>query len=442
MGELLLIAYVIFLLIIVMIYRKNLFHPIPILYAYWFITFPFKYFFYEYYPEYAVGGYINDIEIRNEALAWSLAYITVVLVFYPFLVLVFNRKKPVNRPSSLISVQAVKVVWIISGTIFISFNMEKIISGDIVAYLSNRNETYSGDGFFKVFGSTFFFMSTVAMLASAYINFYKKQTPSALKKMHLWTVVAIFVGILFLILEMVRGKLLIIISAIFFLRHFYIKRMSIMTISSCALAAIFIIGALSQVKYVLVTGTFFSIGEFGILDRVIGGVLVSFDSMDHLNQVILKKTDIVVSETLIQPFLDPVIANVPRVIWEGKPTSLGGISLQEYIYPELTTESGVVKSYYSVSAVGEALLLGGWVGIIIFGFYLAVVLKIFSRSGSMDPVSIMFTIVLVMSLFNVCRAGIFGLNSVLMNFLLFWVFYSFIKMFLLSFRGSPKEVTA
>jgi len=436
-GSLLLIAYIVLLLLIMATYKKNLFHPVPVLYAYWFITFPFKYYLYEKFPEYAVGGYINDVTIRNEALAWSFAYITVVISFYFFLGFVFKRRKTGGRPGSLM---AIKAIWLMSGAIFLSFNIEKIVTGDIVNYLSNRNETYSGDGFFKVFGSTFFFMSTVAILASAYVKYHKEKSSSALRNINVWIAIAIVVGITFLILEMVRGKLLIIIFSIFFLRHLYIKRMGLVTIASCALGAIFLIGMLSQVKYLLVTGQFFSFGESGIFNRLVGGVLVSFDSMDHLNQVILKSSQFNVSETLLQPFLDPVVANMPRILWEGKPTSLGGVALQEYIYPGLTTESGVVKSYYSVSAVGEALLLGGWFGILIYGFYLAFILRVFSRSGTMNPVSIMFTIILVMSLFNVCRAGIFGLNSVLMNFFLFWVVYVVLKTFLSSFRGSTTKV--
>ena len=145
---------------------------------------------------------------------------------------------------------------------------------------------------------------------------------------------------------------------------------------------------------------------------------MSFDSFDHLNQVITIMP-IEVSESIFQPFLDPLIANVPRAIWNEKPVELGGLALQRYIYPDLYNENGVVSSYYSASGVGEAILLGGLSGVIFYSFYVGWLLSVIARLSDNNAVGMVIYIVAVGNLFNVARAGVYSLNSVMINFIFF-----------------------
>jgi len=61
-------------------------------------------------------------------------------------------------------------------------------------------------------------------------------------------------------------------------------------------------------------------------------------------------------------------------------TSWGGVALRSILYSRAhLPKSGVVKSYYSVSAVGESLLLVVGLASSFYGFYLAVISKSFFK---------------------------------------------------------------
>ena len=129
-------------------YRSNYFHPIPFFTIYWLITFPFKYILYESYESYIVGYYIDD-SIRTVSLGWSLLYYLCILVSYS----IFERKRPVYFPMiNQHNGKNLMILWCVGLLVFLSLNIPLMMSGNIAFYLSNRVETYSGHGFYKVFG--------------------------------------------------------------------------------------------------------------------------------------------------------------------------------------------------------------------------------------------------------------------------------------------------
>jgi len=414
MKEIYLLIYIALGVFVAYRYRRNYFHPVPFITAYWLITFPFKFIVYEDYADYVVGGYVES-DLRTDSLGWSLSYYTIMLASY----FLFARRRKFNLPLfNRISERKLKILFFIGLFIFLTLNIPLLISGDIVIYLSNRTESYFGDGFYKVFGSNLLFLSTLAILFQRSIVFRGDRTDINKKKLTSWVYVAIGIGLMFLVLEMVRGKLFIIILSILYIQHQYVRPIKLRKLILFALIGLIALGAASQIKYVLVQGQFFSKNETPFIERVIGGLLVSFDSFDHLNQVITIMP-IEVSESIFQPFLDPLIANVPRAIWNEKPVELGGLALQRYIYPDLYNENGVVSSYYSASGVGEAILLGGLSGVIFYSFYVGWLLSVIARLSDNNAVGMVIYIVAVGNLFNVARAGVYSLNSVMINFIFF-----------------------
>lgn len=409
-------AYIVGVSFVAWAFRQNYFRLLPFFTLYWVITFPFKFVLYDYYPDYAVGGYVGDAGIRESALAWSLVYYFGVCLSYFF----FSRHDLVRPVGIVLYRRSVFLfLWLVSLSIFAFFNFNLVFSGRLISYLSSRNESYAGDGFFKVFGSTMLLMSTVVLLIDAFVRYGGCRSRNNLAILRRWVFVSLFVGVVFLFVEMVRGKMFFIIIAITYSYHQYVARLSRRLLLVLASGSFVLVGLLSQIKYTLVTGRFFSETDVGLVERFIGGALVTFDSSDHLNRTLERLPFFNVNESWYQPFVDPLLAMIPRVLWADKPMAFGGVKLQEYIYPDLTADTGVVSSYYSVSGVGEAIMLGGGVGVVFLSIYVGFVICFFENINKRNPMNGMLYVMLLASLFNIARAGVFGLNSILLNMLVF-----------------------
>ena len=145
--------YIIIAIIIAIKFRNNYFHPIPFIYLFWLITFPFKYSLYnlEEFAPFIVFGHIGQQSVLDDALLYSFLYIAITLfAFWVFSLGSRNKKFPLTIGNMPIS--SIQAIWVLSGIIFIGFNMNLIVAGNLSAFLSDRNVTYAGNGFFKVFG--------------------------------------------------------------------------------------------------------------------------------------------------------------------------------------------------------------------------------------------------------------------------------------------------
>lgn len=426
------ILYIItFLILLVLLRKKILTNYLTYLSLAWFFTFPFKYLLYEYYPETAVGGFV-DIHIRNESLIQSYIYFLLLLIFYVFFskVKIFSIRSQDRFSFSKINPfylhKIVRTIFFISLGIYLYTKIDLLLSGNLIYYLANRVSTGFGNGFTSVFGSQFLGMSILLLLFNLYYmysidNKYKR-------KLILWSLFTFFITLSFILIEATRGRFISYILIHIVSYHIFIKRISLTKLFFFGGIIIFIFGLLSRFKYILIGLNKNEVSE-NLSYLFVKGLLVSFDSMDHLDKVNLKYHEFInnVQETIFQPLIDAVIFFIPRVIWSDKPLSLGGVALQKYIYPEFILDNGVVKVYYSVSIVGEAMILGNGFGLFIFPFIITFIMFLFIKKLNLNNhIHYFMYLVLAFNMFNIIRAGLYGFFCTLFGVILFYIY---IKLF-------------
>jgi hypothetical protein len=292
-------------------------------------------------------------------------------------------------------------------------------------YLANRVLTGFGNGFTSVFGSQFLGMSILLLIFNLYYIYSLDKKYK--NKLIIWSIVTFIITLTFILIEATRGRFISYILIHIVSHHIFIKKISFPKLILFGSVIIFTFGLLSRFKYILI-GLNKNEVSYDFMYLFVKGLLVSFDSMDHLDKVNLKYNNFImnVQETIFQPIIDAVIFFIPRTFWTTKPLTLGGVELQKYIYPEFIID-GYAKVYYSVSIVGEGLILGSGFGLIVYPFIITFIMFLFKKKLLINNhIYYFFYLVLSFNMFNIIRAGLYGFLCTLFGIIIFYVYLKII----------------
>lgn len=415
--------------VVVIVFKKGAYSLVKEPLAVFVTIYLFSYFVV---PAYSYGFEYSRYELIYEDASYFLmvAYSSCFLIFIFFAYAAMslgikNNNGEVRRAASLRAFYLVgALLLILCATAFFEF-FKIIASSGINSFLANRIILTAGLGYYKLM---LFFPLMWVIVYSLEVFFIKKRkfewggyfkgailvliasSPLVVLGSRSNLLVGIMIYSLSIMVWMVKAKMF----------HDYRKVAYKFVISAVVL--VFIGGALGGVRQQLMTSDESGSGAIGLVNKKIPmeSVVSAFSSYENLNWFFSNEGRY--SFKYGATYLSVLLGPVPRLLWEDKPTG-GGPVMKNFIAPNsYDLIQGDKISSYTTGAPAEAYMNFGWLGVVIGGAIMAMIIffiKIIIEKSS-TSLGVVVASTLILRSAGFVNAEFYG---VMIQFFLVGVFY-------------------